>query len=183
MNANETIKIFISHSHGDKPVADALVDLIEDCCGVNAAEIFCSSVEGLGGKNGKILSEDVKKKLLESKFVITYLTKNYRNSEFCLAELGAVWILSEKKNFIPLKDPSVSKDIFHGVVAGVNVGDVSEETISNMIDEIRGKYPKPIKSIRITSKIRKFANQYLELVGKCSSSFFVSEEEWEIKNE
>ena len=51
MKANNTIKIFISHSHGDKPVAEALVDLIEDCCGIDAAEIFCSSVEGLGAQN------------------------------------------------------------------------------------------------------------------------------------
>ena len=183
MKANNTIKIFISHSHGDKPVADALVDLIEHCCDVNAAEVFCSSVEGLGGENGKILSEDVKEKLLESTFVITYLTKNYRNSEFCLAELGAVWILSEKKKFIPLKDPSVSKDIFHGVVAGVHVGNVSEETISNMIDEIRDKYPKSVPSIRITRKVKEFADEYLEKVKNCSPCFFISEDEWNAKND
>ncbi len=173
-------KIFISHSHGDKSVASALVDLIESCCGVNAAEIFCSSVEGLGGKNGKILSKDVREKLLESDFVITYLSKNYRNSEFCLAELGAVWILSEKKNFIPLSDPSLSDSVFNGVVAGVNIGCVNDETIHNMIDEIGKKYPKEVSSIRIARKIKKFIEDYPQNVKMCEPGFFVSEEDWEI---
>ncbi len=183
MTKKNTIKIFISHSHDDKPVADALVDLIEICCGVDAAEIFCSSVEGLGGKNGKILSEDVKKKLLESKFVIAYLTKNYRNSEFCLAELGAVWILSEDKNFIPLSDPFLPDTIFNGVIAGVNIESVNDVTIHNMIDEIRKKYPKKVPSIRIERKIKKFIEDYPQKVEMCEHSFFVSEEEWEMKKD
>lgn len=173
-------KIFISHSHGDTSVASALVDLIESCCGVNAAEIFCSSVEGLGGKNGKILSKDVREKLLESDFVITYLSKNYRNSEFCLAELGAIWILSEKKNFIPLSDPSLSDSVFNGVIAGVNIGCVNDETIHNMIDEIGKKYPKEVSSIRIARKIKKFIEDYPQNVKMCEPGFFVSEEDWEI---
>lgn len=58
-------KLFISHSSNDKSLVDKIITLCTSI-GINPDDIFCSSFEGQGVKNGKRINSEVKKELLSS---------------------------------------------------------------------------------------------------------------------
>lgn len=174
-------EIFISHSNRDKPVVDDLVDLICLCTDLKNEQIFCTCVEGMGCTNGVFFNSEIREKLRQSKVVITYLTKNYRNSEFCLAELGATWYSMDDKIFIPLLDPELGKAFFKGVINGVHLGDLNKDILLGMFETLNKLYHNTVKLTRIERKVSEFMDNYESKKTKCESSFFVTEKEWETK--
>lgn len=90
-------KIFISHSSNDKKIVDELVDLLEKIGIKDKESLFCSSIQGYGVEFG----EDIYQRLQEefesyNVYVIFILSKNYYNSNDCLNEMGATWVLKNK---------------------------------------------------------------------------------------
>lgn len=92
-------KIFISHSKADEQIGEKLVDSLIDM-GISQDIIFYSSKYHTGVGLGKDFHSEVKTALNECEIVLFILTPNFYRSEYCLNEIGAVWI-SDKK-FIPL---------------------------------------------------------------------------------
>lgn len=88
--------VFISHAVKNKDIADKLVDLLETGVGISDSEIFCSSLEGLGIPGGTNFVEFIRKQIKDPKVVILLLSEDYFDSQFCLAELGASWVLSHR---------------------------------------------------------------------------------------
>lgn len=94
------MKIFLSHAKVNEKIADAICTLLGDGLNVVRKNIFCSSLPGQSIPGGFNFVEHIKAKLVESDVVVSVLTQNYLDREFCLAELGACWIL--EKRVIPL---------------------------------------------------------------------------------
>lgn len=147
--------IFISHSSKDKPLVDVFVDTILRLgCNVPAEDIYCSSKEGMKTRPGKEWVQDLKQKMQTAKVVILLLSPNYYESVYCLAELGATWVLDDVQVF-PILIPPLTLSEIRGVVqelqAGMIDSDEHLDTLRELVSEI---YGTPIKLLPDWTKQR-----------------------------
>src|SRR5258708_18131740 len=87
----EELKIFISHSSEDKPIAAALTELLKNALGIAPDAIRCTSVDGHRLSVGAKTDETLKRELLNARSFIALLTEQSLNSTWVLFELGARW--------------------------------------------------------------------------------------------
>ena len=102
------MKLFLSHAASNKDIADSLCTLLGDGLNITRNTIFCSSLPGQKVPGGFDFVKHIKDKLTNADVVICLLSENYIDSQFCMAELGASWVLS--KRIIPLIVPPLSYD-------------------------------------------------------------------------
>ena len=84
-------KIFISHSSKDD-IVPLFVDYLISI-GIPNKNIFCSSLEGNGVKNGERINDTIRSELQNASMVIYLITSNFLKSTYCTQELGASWLL------------------------------------------------------------------------------------------
>lgn len=127
-------KIFISHSSKDKTLCDAFVELLENI-GVPSENIIYTSSPYHGIPGDEDIFEYLKKHLFEGVYVIYMLSDNYYNSVYCLNEMGATWVNSNKSSTLILPG-------FNGDIKGV-------------IDKNKKAYSlkEPIELIELKDKI------------------------------
>ncbi len=99
------IKVFISHSAGDKALAKGLVECIEACISVPDKAIRCTSVPGYKLAPGAVSDDELRDNLEECQVVIGLLTEKSLKSGYVIMELGAAWGL--KKTTCALLAPTV----------------------------------------------------------------------------
>lgn len=87
-------KIFISHSSKDD-IVPLFVDYLISI-GIPNKNIFCSSLEGNGVKNGERINDTIRSELQNASMVIYLITSNFLKSTYCTQELGASWLLKAK---------------------------------------------------------------------------------------
>ena len=85
-------KIFISHSTLDKHIVDIFIDKIL-VLGLNleVKDIACTSREDTGVKSGEDIRDFIKENITNCEYVLFMISDNYKKSEICLNEMGAVW--------------------------------------------------------------------------------------------
>ncbi len=96
IKTNKKGKIFISHSVKDKKLVTDFTEFVLQI-GLNInpkEEVFNISIEDAGIKTGEDFRKRIEEELKTAKAVIQIITKNYKNSEACLNEMGAAWILN-----------------------------------------------------------------------------------------
>lgn len=81
--------IFISHRHADFALAGILRDFIEQRA--PNAEVFQSTYEGGGSSIGKLLSEDLGKRLSAAEVVLLLYTTADENWSYCMWEVGVAF--------------------------------------------------------------------------------------------
>lgn len=89
--------LFISHASADSELVGKFVDFLELGLRMNREEIYCTS--GIGTKRirpGTNFVTDIKDNIIGTKLAVFFLTPNFFNSKFCLAELGATWALGNE---------------------------------------------------------------------------------------
>lgn len=85
-------KIFVSHSSKDKEIVSEFCDrILRLGIGINANDIFCTSIEDMDIKNGEDIRNHIKRNILSADFSFLLISDNYKKSEICLNEMGAVW--------------------------------------------------------------------------------------------
>ena len=85
-------KLFVSHSSKDKDIVGEFCDRILGLgIGINANDIFCTSIEDMDIKNGEDIRNHIKDNILSADFSFLLISDNYKKSEICLNEMGAVW--------------------------------------------------------------------------------------------
>lgn len=94
------MNIFLSHAANDAPIADAFCRLLADGLNITRDQVFCSSLPGQNIPGGFNFVDHIGAKLSVAQIVICLFSKNYLDSQFCLAELGACWITG--KQLIPI---------------------------------------------------------------------------------
>lgn len=129
-------RIFISQAVKDKALVDKIVDLIiTGVGGVNANDLFCSSLEGLGVPPGENFIEFIRNKLIGTEVAISVLTPAYFESIFCVAELGAVWA-NQQSHLAILVPPLDYKDVT-AVLTGLQVIKITDEAaLSEFRDQL-----------------------------------------------
>lgn len=144
-------KLFISHSSKDKNLVDKIITLCTSI-GINPDEIFCSSFEGQGVKNGKRINSEVKKELLSSAAILYIVTKNFLESTYCSQELGAACLTNDEKPFFIFKSNEVTKDDLYGFLdSSYKYSLFNTEGISAFCDWISSYY-EITKSLAIINK-------------------------------
>lgn len=125
-------KIFISHSHNDEILVDKFVDLLDTGCGVKRADIFCSSLPGMGVEPGKDFLKHIKDEMDSPLLVILFLSENYYESVFCVCELGATWVLD--RSIFPIIVPPLKISDVKATLATTHMGSVND---SVYLDQLR----------------------------------------------
>ncbi len=109
-------KVFISHSKEDIDIVDCFVDMLGQI-GLNPNNLFCSSANGYGIKQGSgdIYNYLQKEFSSNNLFIIYMLSTNYYKSPVCLNEMGAAWVLRSEYQSILL--PNFDFPDIKGVVS------------------------------------------------------------------
>lgn len=85
-------KIFISHSSKDKQcVTDFINHILCLGIGINPDDIFCTSIEDLSIRNGEDIRRHIHDNIRSAEYSFILLSDNYKASEICVNEMGAVW--------------------------------------------------------------------------------------------
>lgn len=85
-------RIFISHSSKDKDIVEKFIDnILQLGIGIKAEDIFCTSIEEMGVKNGKDIRKHIQTNIRNADYAFLLISKNYKASEICINEMGAVW--------------------------------------------------------------------------------------------
>ena len=84
--------LFVSHSARDRAAVSTFVDtIIKLGCGLSDNPIFYSSGAATGVPIGKDLNTYVQGQVSEADLVLAVITPAFRESNYCIAELGAAW--------------------------------------------------------------------------------------------
>lgn len=85
-------KIFISHSSKDKEIMEKFTDdILQLGIGLSREDIFCTSIEEMGIRNGEDIRRHIKENVIGADFSFLMISSNYKASEICLNEMGAIW--------------------------------------------------------------------------------------------
>jgi hypothetical protein len=84
-------KIFISHRHKDKDVADALLDLFQAAFRVEKGDIRCTSVQPFTLRTGDPAADELRADIGAANVVLGILTPDTKQSSYVMFELGAAW--------------------------------------------------------------------------------------------
>ena len=98
-------KIFISHSSKDKEIMEKFTDnILELGIGLSHDDIFCTSIEEMGIKNGEDIRNHIRENVQTADFSFIMISKNYKESEICLNEMGSVWATDNRVRYYLLPD-------------------------------------------------------------------------------
>jgi hypothetical protein len=120
------LKIFISHSAVDGPLASALVDFLLSSMVLDDDEIRCTSVPGHKLPVGCDFSETLLNDLEDTAVVVGLVTKNAVASSWVLFELGATW--GARKALRPLVTDEVDLKTLPGALSGKHVARLSKSS-------------------------------------------------------
>lgn len=85
-------RIFISHSSKDRSIVEDFTNhILMLGIGIKSKDIFCTSIEELNIENGEDIRKHIHGNILGSECSILLLSDNYKASEICQNEMGAVW--------------------------------------------------------------------------------------------
>lgn len=95
-----TRRIFISHSSRDRDIVERFVDsILQLGIGLSHEDIFCTSIEEMGVKNGEDIREHIRNNIQSADFSFLMISRNYKESEICLNEMGAVWAAENRVRY------------------------------------------------------------------------------------
>ena len=98
-------KIFISHSSKDRDIVEKFVDhILLLGIGLSTEDVFCTSIEDLAIRNGEDIRNHIHANIQNADFSILLISNNYKNSEICMNEMGAVWAYNNNVRYYLLPD-------------------------------------------------------------------------------
>lgn len=103
LEKESTKRVFISHSSKDRNIVERFVDnILQLGIGLSHEDIFCTSIEDMGIKNGEDIREHIRNNVQSADFSFLMISKNYKESEICLNEMGAVWAVDNRVRYFLL---------------------------------------------------------------------------------
>lgn len=136
--ANGTI--FISHSSKDKAIVEEFVDeILQLGMGIDAERISCTSIEEMGIPNGTKMREWIQEKIVDCKVAFLMISPNYKKSEICLNEMGAVWALDKDVKILLL--PGIDYGNFGWLEEIRQAGHIeSEGVLDQLYDDLKMEF-------------------------------------------
>ena len=158
-NTNKCKKIFISHSSKDKECVDSFVTLLTRGAGLSQDDIFCTSIDGMKITNGEDIRKHIQANVNHADYAILLISKNYKESEICLNEMGAVWAIDKKVKayvFPDLQVESVGWLINNNAAEKLN----DETALSSLYEELQQFYKLPMSFPRWTAQAKVFCGKF-----------------------
>ena len=155
--------IFLSHSVADIALVEAFEALLCRALNITSERIFCSSLEGQGVPKGANFVDAIKDKATEAEAVVALISPAYMESPFCLAELGAAWVLNTHR--FPVVVPPNTFAVMQATLLGVvGVRIEQEEALSQLLEDIGEalSLPAPKAGVRARA-LRDFFKVWLTL--------------------
>lgn len=112
------IRLFISHSAKDAPIAERLIELVQAALNLPASSIRCTSVDGYRLPGGASTDDQLRTETLECDAFIGLVSPNSIKSMYVAFELGARW--GAGKHLLPVLAPGVRASILDGPLTGLN---------------------------------------------------------------
>lgn len=102
-SSNNGKKIFISHSSKNADIVGWFVDhILQLGVGIDAKDIFCTSIEDMKIKNGEDIRKHIHDNIKSADFSYLFLSDEYKDSEICVNEMGAVWAYDSNVRYYTL---------------------------------------------------------------------------------
>lgn len=132
--------IFISHSSKDKAIVEEFVDeILLLGMGIDAKRISCTSIEEMGIPNGTKMREWIQEKIVDCKVAFLMISPNYKKSEICLNEMGAVWALDKDVKILLL--PGIDYGNFGWLEEIRQAGHIeSEGVLDQLYDDLKTEF-------------------------------------------
>lgn len=137
------IKYFFSHSTANKEIVNKFIDALVLGKVIERDSVFCSSRTGDDIETGDKFVGTIGTSLQEAKEVFCFFSRNYLDSTFCMAELGACWIL--EKNVHPIIIPDIDFDEttpFCRDLQGIKIND--ESGLDKIVDTLGDQAKKSV---------------------------------------
>lgn len=157
-------RIFISHSSKDKTIVQLFVDdILQLGIGLKPEEIFCTSIEDMAIKNGDDIRNHIHYNIKNADCSFLLISKNYKKSEICLNEMGAVWAYDNKVNLYLLPDTDFNSI---GWLCNTRIAEKIDSSIAldDLHEQLQQYYSLENKSSKSWSRQReKFLNEIAKL--------------------
>ena len=102
-------RVFISHSSKDKKyVTDFVNHILCLGIGLNPADVFCTSIEDTTMRNGEDIRMHIQENIRSAEYSFLLISDNYKDSEICVNEMGAVWAYDANVKLFLLPNTSFS---------------------------------------------------------------------------
>jgi hypothetical protein len=152
------MSVFISHSSKDKELIDLFVEKILILgCGLIDNQIFCTSIEGLGIKNGYDFRKHIKSRLKNADYSIIMISNNYKRSEVCMNEMGASWALDDVK----IKQFLFPNIGFESLGLLLNIQQAAQINNPSALDELFEEFTLKYNTEKKVSRWNKHKNDFL----------------------
>ena len=152
-------KVFISHSSKDKEIVDSFITLLTRGGGIAQDDIFCTSIDGMKITNGEDLRKHIQENVNYADFAILLVSKNYKESEICLNEMGAVWAIDKRVKayvFPDLQEEKVGWLINDKAVEKLN----SPTALASLYEELQHFYHLPLSISGWTAQAKAFCDNF-----------------------
>ena len=152
--------IFISHSHRDGKLVDALVNMLKTGVGLRDEDFFRSGRPGTEAKPGENFVERLRQELIGTDLVVEVVTPSYLDSMYCAYELGALW--AARTNNFPILVPPVTHDELAGILGHVQASYL-EDGIDDLADKVAEATGRRGKRSSWTMARRRFLREWQTL--------------------
>ncbi len=156
-------KIFLSHAAADEPLVEAFETVLAKSLGITSADIFCSSLEGQGVTKGGNFVDEIRPKAAGAKGVVALISPSYLDSPFCMAELGAAWVLGTHR--LPIIVPPNSFREMQATLLGiVGVKIDNEDALAQGFEDLSAATGIPLPTSAVRSRaMREFQRKWSTL--------------------
>ena len=168
--------VFISHASRDVELVSALVDMLRTGVGLRDEDHFCSDMPGTAVNPGQDFVDRIRAELSGTVLAVEVVTPSYLESNFCLCELGGLWV-TMKRNFPLLVAPSRHSDLT-GVLGNVHAPYLEEalDELAEAVATAIGRKP----ALATWSKAKtKFLDRWPQLRQNVKDRAQVSREEYD----
>jgi hypothetical protein len=151
------VRIFISHSSADEPLANSLVECLLSCMVLKDDQILCTSVPGHKLPLGIDTANFLRNELNAPGVVIGLLTPNSLSAAWVMFELGAAW--GAGKDIIPLLAGGAKFQDLPGPLQGRHAAMVADSlALTQAMEQISKQInATPRTSAKVASAIQRLA--------------------------
>lgn len=167
--------IFVSQAYDDKPLVDAFIEFLQLALQIHLKEIYCTTYNPNELPAGEDFVEHIREHISDAKLVVLLITPNYLDSHFCMAELGAAWVMNS--SILPIVVPPYNHEALKRTpLRGVRSVRRLDADIDVIAEDIRQKGFEFSIAI-FNAQAKKFMDKLPELLEKIEKPMPVSAEE------
>ncbi len=156
-------KFFISHASADKPIIKAFCEKILMLgCGFQQKDIFCT-LDHTAIRTGDDFRNEIVNNMKKCDYVLCFISDNYKKSEVCQNEMGAAWVLEDKR-FYPFKFPNVCFTELGFIAKVKQTADITDKS---KIDELYVEVCQRYNLQQDWMNYNKQKEDFIEFVNRC----------------